>query len=194
MARRAVPATLARMDISVHTLRGAHPVETGWVDEALSSAYGAGEPLGALVGRPLSTGTGIMLVGWAVGGPDRFHMFESRSGDAAGPATYMQVVTFEGPRTGEWAAAEERAASGRLWPAVRDVAGIVRVMRMRRADGGYLVVVLSITADAFDEAQRAILSTDLLPGEDPAQMAGPDSVVIYRLMHADLPVDEPVTS
>jgi hypothetical protein len=178
------------MDISVHTQPSAHPVETGWVDDALASAYAAGDPLGALVGRPMTPGDGIMLVGWPGTGPGRYHLIETRPGRSAGPATYMQVVEFSGPRSEDWVAAEQRAATGRLGPATEGIAGIVSVMRMRAADNAYLVVVLAESLDVFDEASQAIMSTELLPGEDPAFLGGPDRISFYRLVHADLPITE----
>ena len=183
-------ATLTVMDISVHTQPNAHPVTTGWVDDALAGANAAGDPLGALVGRPLAPGDGIMLVGWPEGGPGRYHVIETRRGRGTGPATYMQVVEFAGPHTGEWVAAEERAAAGRLGPATDGIDGIVSVTRLRAADNAYLVVVLAESMDSFDTASQAIMSTDLLPGEDPAFLGGPDRITFYRLVHADLPITE----
>jgi len=178
------------MDISLQTQPDAHPVKTEWVEDALARARATGDPLGALVGRPLAPGAGIALIGWPEGGPGRYHVFETRPGPGAGPATYMQVVEFSGPRTEEWVAAEERATTGRLRPATEGIDGIVSVLRMRAADNAYLVVVLAETMDAFDTATQAIMSTELLPGEDPALLGGPDRVGFYRLVHADLPVTE----
>jgi hypothetical protein len=184
------PAMLTGMDISVHTQPNAHPVKTDWVDDALASAHAAGDPLGALVGRPLAPGDGIMLVGWSEDGPGRYHVIETRRGRGTGPATYMNVVEFSGPRTEEWAAAEQRAATDRLGPATLGIDGIVSVIRLRAADNGYLVVILAESMDAFDAAAQAIMSTELLPGEDPALLGGPDRISFYRLVHADLPITE----
>jgi hypothetical protein len=102
----------------------------------------------------------------------------------------MQVVEFSGPRTEEWVAAEQRAATGRLGPATADIDGIVSVTRMRAADNAYIVVVLAESMDAFDTASQAIMSSELLPGENPELLSGPDSVSFYRLVHADLPINE----
>ena len=181
---------LTGMDISVHTLPNTHPVKTEWVDDALAGARTAGDPLGALIGRPLAPGNGIMLVGWPEGGPGQYHVIETRPGRGTGPATYMQVVEFSGPRTEEWMAAEQRAATGRLGPATDGIDGIVSVTRMRAADNAYIVVILAESMDAYDLALRAIMSTELLPGEDPELLGGPDRMSIYRLVHADLPVPE----
>ncbi len=183
-------AMLTCMDISVHTLPNAHPVKTEWVDDALTGAYAAGDFLGALVGRPLAPGDGIMLVGWPEGGSGRYHVIETRPGRGTGPATYMQVVEFSGPRTEEWVAAEQRAATDRLGPATEGIDGIVSVTRMRATDNAYLVVVLAESMDVFDAASQVIMSTELLPDEDPAFLGGPDRISFYRLVHADLPITE----
>ncbi len=175
------------MDISIHAQPNADPVKTEWMDDALAGAYAAGDPLGALIGRPLAPGDGIMLVGWPEGGPGRYYVIETRAGRSAGPATYMQVVEFFGPRTEEWVAAEQRVSTSRLGPATL---GIVTVMRLRGADNAYLVVILAESMDAFDAAAQAIMMTELLPGEDPALLTGPDRISFYRLVHADLPITE----
>jgi hypothetical protein len=190
MFARGLSTILTGMDISVHPQPNAHPVETGWVDDALTGARTAGVPLGALIGRPLAPGDGIMLVGWPEGEPGRYHVIEHRPGRGAGPATYMQVVEFSGPHSEEWVAAEQRAAADRLGPATMSIDGIVSVTRMRAADNAYVVVVLAESMDAFDVALQAIMSTELLPGEDPELLGGPDRISFYRLVHADLPITE----
>ena len=95
-----------------------------------------------------------MLVGWPDGGPGQYHVIGTRPRPGRGPARYMQVVEFYGPRSEEWAAAEERAADGRLGPATDGVDGIVSVLRLRAADNAYLVIVLAESMDAFDVASQ----------------------------------------
>jgi hypothetical protein len=90
-------------------------------------------------------------------------------------------------KTEEWVAAEQRVSTSRLGPATL---GIDTVMRLRRADNAYLVVILAESMDAFDAAAQAIMTTELLPGEDPALLTGPDRISLYRLAHADLPITE----
>ncbi len=102
----------------------------------------------------------------------------------------MQVVEFSGPRSEEWVAAEQRAAEDRLGPATDGIDGIVSVLRLRAADHASLVIVLAESTDAFDAASQAIMLTELLPGEDPALLGGPDRISLYRLVHADLPLTE----
>lgn len=177
------------MNLSTHLLPDAHPVDTGWVDDGLAAAYADGDPLGALVGTPLGGGDGLMIVGWPDGGPGRFALVDALRGPGPGPARFMQVVVFDGPRSLQWVAAEQFAATHRLWPATRDVPGIVWTLRLRAADNATTVVLLAETADAVDEVIRAIMSTDLLPGEDRSLLTGPDRIGVYRLMHADLPIE-----
>jgi hypothetical protein len=194
MAAPASRAMLIGMDISVHTLRRPDPDETTWVDDALAAAAVGGPPLGVLIGQPLEKGDGIMIVGRPNGSvPDGYHLFDTRPLASTGSARYLQVVTFYGPRSEEWSQAEQRAAMGRIWPAAREVAGGIRVLRMRRADNGQVAAILAESLEAFDAMRKAITSAELLPGEDPATLASPDSVATYRLVHADLPVDVPAS-
>ncbi|MEU0562019.1 hypothetical protein [Dactylosporangium sp. NPDC006015] len=173
-------AILDRMNITVQTVPDPHPVDTAWVDEALATTATAE----AIIGRPVGGGDGIMI---AAAGEGLFEIVEARRGKGPAPARYMQVVAFDGPRTAQWAAAEERAAT-RLWPAVRDVPGIVWTVRLRAAGNAVTIVTLAGSADAIDAAVRAVMSTPLLPGEDPALLTGPDRIGVYHLVHADLPL------
>jgi hypothetical protein len=177
------------MNISTQSISDPHPVETGWVDEALAGVYATGEPLGTLVGSPVDGGDGLLVAGWPDAGPGPYRLVEARSGPGTGPARYMQVVAFAGPRTAEWATAEEFAATHRLGPVTKQVGGLVAVLRARAADNATLVVVLAESAEAIDAQVEAVMATTLLPGEDPALLTGPDRIARYRLVHADLPVD-----
>ncbi|GAA3214648.1 hypothetical protein ACFO1B_12510 [Dactylosporangium siamense] len=182
------------MYISTQHVPDAHPVDTAWVDRALSTAGDPlgtlpGDPLGALIGRPLGAGDGIMITGWSAPGPDRLALLGAHLGSAPGPARFMQVVGFDGPRSQEWADAEEFASTRRLWPATRDIPGIVCTLRLRAADNAVTIVTLAETADAIDDGIRAVMSTTLLPEENPALLSRPDRMGVYRLMHADLPIE-----
>lgn len=179
------------MYISTHSIHGTHPVDTAWVDEALATAHAGGDPLGTLIGRPLGDGDGdgIMLTGWPDAGEGRFALVDALRGRGTAQVRFMQVLAFDGPRSAQWAAAEDLAGRRRLWPATQGVPGVVWVLRLRTGDNAVIIVTLTETADAIDEAVRAVMSSTLLPEEDPALLAGPDRVGVYRLMHADLPIE-----
>ena len=105
---------------------------------------------------------------------------------AAGPAAtqapaYARLMYFDGPRAPEQAAAEDRAGRQRIWPAIRDLSGLVGVYVLRGRDLGSVVITLTTSAETLDAAARAVMSTELLPGEDPALLPGPDRIEIHHV-------------
>src|SRR4051794_16671782 len=103
---------------------------------------------------------------------------------------YAQVLSFDGPRSAEVVAAHDRAGLERIEPAVRAhpdlMAELVATIVMRRPDGGELVVTLSETEAAIDRSTEVIMSTELLPGEDPALLFDPDRIERYEVVHTFL--------
>ncbi|HEX7308884.1 hypothetical protein [Lentzea sp.] len=92
---------------------------------------------------------------------------------------YAQLTYFDGPRSPEQLAAADFAAGNRIAPAAGAVPGVLRTYVLRRADGGEVVVTIAESEQALADAQKAVLGTALLPGEDPALLPGPDRVEIY---------------
>lgn len=194
------------MYATVHPLQGMPgPQDTGWVDPLLTLLRSRAIPAGALVAVPMGTGAGTVIALWddeqdaaaapsgAAGtvilGPGRpYEVVLRKAGVGSGPARYVQLVTFDGPRSAEWSAAFDRAGRDRVWPATRDAAGLVEVLGCRAADGGRVSAAAAESTEALEDVTRTVLSTPLLPGEDPADLTGPDSVAVLRLLHADLPV------
>ncbi len=99
---------------------------------------------------------------------------------------YAQLGYFNGPRTAEQLAAAERASNERLWPALRRDPGLMRELVayyvLRQPDGGEVVVTLVTTMDALKRGSDLVSSTELLPGEDPALLPGPDRVEVYEVV------------
>jgi len=95
---------------------------------------------------------------------------------------YAQLTYFDGPRTPEQVAATDFAHRERIVPAVSEVAGTIRAYRLRRADGTEVVVAIAESEQALLDAQKAIMATELLPGEDPALLPGPDRVELYPVI------------
>jgi hypothetical protein len=98
---------------------------------------------------------------------------------------HAQLTYFDGPRTPEQLAAADFAVRERIVPAASTVPGLVRVYRLRRDDGAEVVVSIGETEQALLDAQKAIMSTTLLPGEDPALLPGPDRVEMYPVIEVD---------
>ena len=95
---------------------------------------------------------------------------------------YAQLTYFDGPRTPEQLAAVDYATRERIMPAVREAGGAIRGYRLRRADGSEVVVSIAESEQALLNAQKAIMATELLPGEDPALLPGPDLVELYPVI------------
>lgn len=176
------------MDIHLHTQTvGTHD---DWVDTALAGADP--DRTGVIVARALGHSregfeASVLTFLSSSADPHDFAVTETRQGTDPGPARVVQLTRFEGPRGPEWVAAEERADHERVWPAVQGLPGLVAAFRCRAADGDTLSVVLATSVEALLEGGRRILATQLLPGEDPALLTGPDRVEILQLEHIELP-------
>jgi hypothetical protein len=186
------------MKATVHPADGVPgPQDNTWVDAVLTAL---GAEAGALVARPLGLGPGAVVAFWTddapaagfpagpvtVGPGIPYEISSHQAGTSAGPARYLQLTTFAG-RSAEWCAAFDRSGQERVWPAVKDVPGLVGVLVGAAPGGGRMVLTLADSAEALEAGAAAILSTELLPWEDPAHLTGPDALAILRLLHADVP-------
>jgi hypothetical protein len=95
---------------------------------------------------------------------------------------YAQLTYFDGPRTPEQQAAEDFAVQARVVPAITQLGQEFRVYRLRRDDGSTVVISIADSQQALLDAQKAIMSTELLPGEDPALLPGPDRIELYPVL------------
>lgn len=108
------------------------------------------------------------------------------SGGDLDPA-FAQLTWLDGPRSAEQVEALHRAGRERIWPAVRELAGGVEALNATSADGAIVVISFTASLQAVDDAQRAIMSTTLLPWEDPALLSGPERIQIARVLAHSLP-------
>lgn len=108
------------------------------------------------------------------------------SGKAAGAEpTVALVLTFDGPLSPAAYDAARFAARERVLPALAQVDGLVRMYALwDPATRSATAVHLAVSMDALEEAGRAVNSTELLPGEDPALLPGPDRAVAYRIVRS----------
>ena len=95
---------------------------------------------------------------------------------------YAQLTYFDGPRTSEQIAASDFSGRERIMPAVSQLGHRFRVYVLRREDGSEVVVTIADSEQALLDAQKAILSTELLPDEDPALLPGPDRIELYPVI------------
>jgi hypothetical protein len=96
---------------------------------------------------------------------------------------YAQLTYFDGPRTPEQVAAADFAGQNRIEPAVSQLGHRYQIYVLRRDDGSEVVVSIADTEQDLLDAQKAIIGSELLPGEDPALLPGPDRVELYPVVH-----------
>ena len=95
---------------------------------------------------------------------------------------YAQLTYFDGPHSPEQLAARDFAGTERILPAVSELGRSFRVYRLRRDDGSEVVITVGDSEQALLDAQKAIMGTELLPGEDPALLRGPDRIELYPVI------------
>ncbi|MET0865472.1 MAG: hypothetical protein ABWZ98_14160 [Nakamurella sp.] len=100
---------------------------------------------------------------------------------------HAQLTYFDGPRSPELVTAADRASRERIIPAIlarpelrEDLVGLYQ---LRRPDGGEITVVIVEREETLDKAREVIMSTELLPGEDPALLPGPDRSERYQVAY-----------
>ena len=99
---------------------------------------------------------------------------------------HAQLTYFDGPRSPELITAADRANRERIEPAIlarsdlRD--DLVAAYVLRRPDGGEITLVIVEHEDSLDKAVEVVMGTELLPGEDPALLPGPDRVERYQVV------------
>ena len=96
---------------------------------------------------------------------------------------HVQIMLFDGPRSDAAVQASDRAGRERIEPLVASHPDLRhRLLGGLRAvgpDGAECVVVIAENEDALDTPQRIVLTSELLPGEDPDLLPGPDRVLRY---------------
>ncbi len=137
---------------------------TWWETEASATAYrGRRAGLAALPGE-------VYEVVAAEDGP----------ASAQVPA-WARLLYFDGPRAPEQAAAADLAGRQRIWPAISGLSGLVGAYVLRGHDLGAVIITLTTSVETLDAAERAAMSTELMPGEDPALLPGPDRIEIHNV-------------
>ena len=206
------------MHATVHQFRRSVADETpGWgtaLARTLHGGPGAGDvPVGSCTLAQLAGLEGCVVAFWSTGeaaaaavdrrtadGPvwldaTAYRVVEEHTGTAAGRAPRSAALTwFDRPMSPAEAEAAGRAGRQRLWPAVRDVPGLVSVHVLAGTDRSMLVLALATGVETHEETQRAVFATELLPDEDPALLREPDRVHVDRVVAASLPVTAGVVS
>jgi hypothetical protein len=93
---------------------------------------------------------------------------------------HVQIMLFDGPRSAEAVEASTRASRERVAPLIESDpelrTRLLGAFHGLGPDGAECVVVLAHDASALDALQRLVMTSELLPGEDPALLSGPSRV------------------
>ncbi|GAA2418292.1 hypothetical protein GCM10010191_31260 [Actinomadura vinacea] len=92
------------------------------------------------------------------------------------------LLFFDGPRDVDWMDSALFAQRERIAPALRTVPGFVQGFALWDPEARSCAVVnLAVSLEALARTEKAVNSTELLPGEDPALLSGPDRAVVHRV-------------
>ena len=101
---------------------------------------------------------------------------------------YAQITYFDGPRSPEVVAASHHAGRNRITPALLADdelrADHVATYVLEGPDGAQIVVAVANSESSLDRSVEVIMSTELLPDEDPALLSNPDRVQRLKVVHA----------
>lgn len=193
------------MHATVHPIDGVPgPHDDSWVDAVLTALRARAVPAGALVARPLDLGPGRVVALWddaadaaafapgaagpvTIGPGLGYEVRQHWAGTSPGPARYLQLASF-GEHGEAWGTAFDRAGADRIWPAVGHLPGLVTALTGAGPAGSRVSLTLADSVEALEAATAGLMSTALLPWEDPADLVGPEALAVLRLVHADLPV------
>jgi hypothetical protein len=98
---------------------------------------------------------------------------------------YAQLVLFDGPQSPELLAAAELADNQRIKPLIeanpriRD--DIVARYDLRQPDGGRAMLIVTGSEATLDAMTELIMTSELVPGEDPALLPGPSRAERYTV-------------
>lgn len=147
---------------------------------------------GLLVLEPLQGGDpfAVVLSDDATETTQGYRVTAMTSGAAAGrQPLFAQVTRLNEAGDPAIEEAAERGGRERIDPAVRELDGYVGTFVLQSPDHRMVVISLATALETFEAARQTIMSTELLPGEDPALLPGPDSVEHARVLLAALPVE-----
>ncbi len=106
---------------------------------------------------------------------------ESDDPGAGAPGGVAAFLYFDGPVSDAVHQAGGRAHRDRIAPAMRTQPGVGRALVLWQPQRrSALVVSTAESIESMEAGQRAIAAMELLPGEDPALLPGPNRVELFR--------------
>jgi hypothetical protein len=194
------------MYLTIHDIdRVLAPDRGDWAGDVLALlSRDGGEPAGSWICRQPGSSRGAVIALWpsheaataaastegsttgrvTVSAADRLEVIDLDLGpDRSRTPAVARLAYFDGPRSAVQVAADRRS-DDRVRPAIQTVPGYCGSVTGLAEDGGFVLVVLAVSAEALHEGERRIMSTELLPGEDPALLTGPDRMDLLSVVRA----------
>ncbi|MBB5857289.1 hypothetical protein ACFQ05_30775 [Amycolatopsis umgeniensis] len=192
------------MYATVHQFRRSHADESeGWGHALAAELHpGTGSPgtctlaqVGGLTGLVVALwrdrGSALAAAVRRTPGTSEARVYEvSDVESGAAEPRIAQATWFDRPLTRAEADAADFGGRMRIRPAVRGlrgVGGVGGIYVLTAEDRSSLVLGFTESIEALEAVQKTIMSTELLPGEDPALLPGPDRVDVHRVLHTSLP-------
>lgn len=120
---------------------------------------------------------------------DVYEVTATWGGTAEGePAGAAVVMHFDGPVSQERLDAAEFAGRERIEPALRTVTGLVGGYLLWHAERrAQVMCTLATSNEALGRMEQTVMSTELLPGEDPDLLPGPDRLALHQVIDQRIP-------
>lgn len=98
---------------------------------------------------------------------------------------HAQLVIFDGPQSPELLAAAELADTRRIRPLIEANArinqDIVARYDLSQPDGGRAMLIVTGSEATLDALTELVMTSELVPGEDPALLPGPSRAERYTV-------------
>ncbi|SDB93750.1 hypothetical protein GA0111570_11065 [Raineyella antarctica] len=103
---------------------------------------------------------------------------------------YADLIIFDGPRSPELVAAADFADTRRIRPLIdadQHIRGdILASFDLRQRDGGRAVLVITGSEATLDALAEVVMTSELMPGEDPTLLPGPTRAERYTVFEASV--------
>ncbi len=182
------------MHATLHAVR--RPVDGDPQDVVRDCLPTGAQPTGSILLASVADPGGTVLALWADEDAARaaaeriYRVTDEFSGRSAGRSPLFASLTWlNGSGNPAQADAAEHGGRNRIWPAVREIDGIVTVLALRSTDDRIVVAALTTAMETHTAVGEAVQRTELLPDEDPALLPGADRIEPARVLLAQLPTE-----
>lgn len=188
------------MHVTIHPLIGLYEAPQDWPEAAVAALTHIGpRPVAVLAMQIVPGPSGSLLSLWPTeaaartaadsvppvgAGPGLVYRSVWQEPGDLGRARFAQLLTFGPTDDPEVRRARRVASVDRILPIVRALEGWREGVHCEGRDGSHVTVALAESLEDLEAMTAAVLSSRLLPGEDPAMLTGADRVELMRVVRA----------